>query len=189
MGSEIAEDSWAQRVVKFWFDTLSPKDWFQPPTEVDAEIVSQFSDLPDEIFGKPDAVLLTSPYVALAAIVALDQFPRNLYRGTERAFAYDERALGLAKAVVARGFDRDDGLSTDQRVFMYLPFEHSESIADQEQAVILIRALGNDVYTQYAVAHRDVIARFGRFPHRNKILARDSTEQEAEFLLQPGSSF
>lgn len=189
MGSEIAEGSWAPRVVKFWFDTLSPKDWFQPPPEVDAAIVSQFLDLPDEIFGQSDVALLTSPHVALAAIVVLDQFPRNLYRGTERAFAYDERALGLAKAAVAHGFDRDEGLSTDQRVFMYLPFEHSESIADQQQAVALISALGNDVYTQYAIAHRDVIARFGRFPHRNKILGRASTAQEAEFLLQPGSSF
>lgn len=189
MGSEIAEDSWAREVIKFWFDTLGPRDWFQPPAEVDAAIGSQFSHLPDQIFGQPDGVLVTSPHLALAAIVILDQFPRNLYRGTDRAFAYDARALELAKVVVARGLDRDASLSIDQRVFLYLPFEHSESMADQDRAVELISALGNDVYTQYAIAHRDVIARFGRFPHRNKVVGRASTEQEAEFLLQPGSSF
>lgn len=180
---------WAHDVLKFWFGELSPKDWFLRSDATDAGMSARFSTLPDEIAGIDDDKLLKSPKLALAAILVLDQFPRNLYRNTARAFAYDAVALRLAKGVIERGYDRDAAFGKDERLFLYLPFEHSEDVIDQERSVKLISELGDSGYTRYAEAHRDIVARFGRFPHRNEILGRATTEQEAEFLLQPGSSF
>jgi uncharacterized protein (DUF924 family) len=188
----LDEDSsppWAGDVLTFWFDELSPKDWFLRADTIDAAIAARFSTLPDEVAATDQDELLKSPKSALAAILVLDQLPRNLYRNTARAFAYDAVALRLAKGAIERGHDQDPALGKDERLFLYLPFEHSEDIADQERSVKLISALGDSSYTRYAEAHRDIIARFGRFPHRNEILGRATTEQEAEFLLQPGSSF
>jgi len=110
----------------------------------------------------------------------LDQFPRNMFRGTAAAFATDAKARQLPDYAVARGFDV--GLSVDERLFLYLPFEHSEDMADQERALALISALGNPHYTDFARQHKDVIERFGRFPQRNAALARMSTMEEESFL-------
>lgn len=133
-----------------------------------------------------------SPLGALALILLLDQLPRNLFRNTPRAFATDAQALAAAKQAIAQGFDRQ--LVPMQRLFIYLPLEHSENATDQQQSVALFRALVAEVpefgdMLDYALRHQAVIDRFGRFPHRNRILGRASTPEEIEFLKQPGSSF
>jgi len=132
-----------------------------------------------------------TPLAGLALVVVLDQFPRNMFRGTPEAFASDALALGVARRLVERGFD---GLLRHvERMFVYLPFEHAEDLSAQERALALFEALdreepGGDLF-EYAHRHHEIIARFGRFPHRNAILGRASTPDEREFLLQPGSGF
>jgi uncharacterized protein (DUF924 family) len=130
----------------------------------------------------------------LARIVVLDQFTRNIFRGTPRAFAGDAQALAIATALVGAG--RDKNLTPWQRWFAYLPFEHSEAVVEQERSVALFTALAREMQVDafdsaldYALRHREVIARFGRFPHRNAILGRVATAEEIDFLEQPGSSF
>ena len=127
-----------------------------------------------------------TPLAATALIVVLDQFPRNMFRGTARAFSTDARALAAADRAVGHGFDRT--LSREERTFVYLPFEHAEDLAAQRRALALFEALDpNDM--EYVKRHHEIVARFGRFPHRNAILGRESTAEEIEFLKQPGSSF
>ena len=123
----------------------------------------------------------------LAAVIALDQFPRNLYRGDPRAFAADPAALALATEAVERGLDR--AMSIDERKFLYLPFEHSEDPAVQARSVELFAALEDEDTLGYALRHKEIIDRFGRFPHRNEVLGRESTPEEIEFLKEPDSSF
>jgi uncharacterized protein (DUF924 family) len=123
----------------------------------------------------------------LALVILFDQVPRNIFRGTARAFVGDPKALALARLAVDRGLD--EGMSMDERLFLYLPFEHAEDLADQQRSVALFRALGDAGYLDYAIRHEAVIERFGRFPHRNAILGRESTAEEVAFLEQPGSSF
>ena len=130
---------------------------------------------------------LSAPRGWLAAILVLDQFPRNLFRGDARAFATDEAALGLAKRAIAEGIDLK--LTPAQRSFVYMPFQHSEEKADQARSIELFTALGNPLNLDFAIRHKDIIDRFGRFPHRNAILGRTTTDEEATFLKQPGSSF
>jgi uncharacterized protein (DUF924 family) len=121
-------------------------------------------------------------------VILLDQFPRNMFRGTAEAFASDAKAREIANLALESGHDHD--LAQEERLFLYLPLEHSEELADQERCVELMRALDETpLWHDYAVRHRDIIARFGRFPHRNAVLGRDSTAEECEFLMQPGSSF
>jgi uncharacterized protein (DUF924 family) len=124
---------------------------------------------------------------ALAAIVVFDQMPRNMFRGTARAFATDPQALDIADAAVASGFDR--GLTKDERLFCYLPFEHAEDSALQARCIALMSGLGDPDLIKWAEMHKAIIDRFGRFPHRNAALARPSTPEEIEFLKEPGSSF
>jgi uncharacterized protein (DUF924 family) len=123
---------------------------------------------------------------SLALVLLLDQFPRNMFRGTPLAFATDALALAAARHAIASGYDRN--WLRVEKIFGYLPFEHSEALADQQLACELMRPLGEEQY-DYAVRHKDIIERFGRFPHRNAILGRESTPEEIEFLKQPGSGF
>jgi uncharacterized protein (DUF924 family) len=181
------EEPWVEEVLKFWFEELGREAWFQKSDATDELIRSRFLELHERIAGESAEAALTSPRRALATIILLDQFPRNMFRGTARAFATDSKALEVARGAVECGLDKV--LDKDGRAFMYLPFEHSEDLGDQERAVELFTPLGDDEYTRYAIAHRDIIARFGRFPHRNAILGRPSTPEEEEFLKQPGSSF
>jgi len=128
----------------------------------------------------------STPLAALALIVVLDQFSRNMFRETPRAFVGDPAALAAAASVIERGFDRL--LSAQERTFVYMPFEHSEDLAAQRRSLALFEALDpNDM--EYAKRHHEIIARFGRFPHRNAVLGRESTPEEIEFLKRPGSSF
>jgi len=186
-------------VLDFWF--LPPDhpahgqarpEWFRKDERFDAAIRERFgAEVDAAIGGIPD----DGPDEALLArILLLDQFTRNIFRGTPRAFAGDAQAHRLAETLVAAG--RDKNLSPWQRWFVYLPFEHQESLLDQERSVALFAGLRREMQNEtfdsaydYALRHREVIARFGRFPHRNAILGRKSTTEEIEFLQQPGSSF
>jgi uncharacterized protein (DUF924 family) len=170
----------AQSVLDFWF--AHEADWFRKTEAFDTEVRARFLPWVDRV----PLQWLDSARDCLARIIVLDQFPRNMFRGTARAFATDALALAAAKQAIARGYDTH--YSEKEKLFAYLPLEHSESLADQEQACALMQPLGAELY-RYALAHRDIIARFGRFPHRNAILGRSSTPEELEFLKQPGSGF
>lgn len=176
-------------VLRFWFGEPPGeprKQWFEKDEGFDAEIRRCFLPLYERMAGGAHLDWLGDARRCLARIVVLDQFPRNMFRGTPRAFATDALALAAARHAVAQGHDRD--LLPMQKQFVYLPFEHSESLADQERACELMRPLGEELYG-WALRHKRVIERFGRFPHRNAILGRQSTPEELEFLTQPGSSF
>lgn len=182
-----SEPSWVGDVLHFWFDELGRKTWFVKDAVLDAQIRARFLPVIVEVAALATDEALTSADRSLASVVVLDQFPRNVFRGEARAFANDAQALAVAKQAVARGLDQE--LPVERRVFLYLPFEHSEALADQERCIALMASLGDEEYTRYAHAHHDVIKRFGRFPHRNAVLGRTPTLEELIFLQQPGSSF
>ena len=190
-----------QDILDFWFGAVnSPSDsyherkrvWFGKDAAVDQDIHQRFSALYGQVLEGDYKAWQTSPEGCLSLILILDQFPRNMFRGQAQAFAADPQALKITQRAIALGFDRE--LSPVQRLFLYLPLEHSENRDHQQQAVTLFQALAdehqefNDTYV-YALKHQAVIERFGRFPHRNEILGRPSTPEEIEFLKQPGSSF
>lgn len=181
-------------VLEFWFGAPESAEfgqrrqcWFVKDSEFDAQIRSLFAkEFEIAADGGHDSLAGTAEG-ALALIIMLDQFPRNLFRGSARAFASDAQALVLARSAVVAGHDQT--LNVVQRCFVYLPFEHSEDLADQDESVRLFEALGDPEFLDFAIRHRDVIAKFGRYPHRNAVLGRDSTAAETAFLAQPGSSF
>lgn len=186
-------------VLDFWFGpptdpahTQSRPQWFRKDPAFDADISRRFGALIDEALRGGLQDWSATPEGTLARILVLDQFTRNTGRDTPRAFAGDAQALALARALVASGADRT--LTGVQRQFAYLPFEHSESLADQDTSIRLFAQLGQDEpalagLLEWAERHRVIVARFGRFPHRNAALGRPSTPEEAAFLLQPGSGF
>ena len=183
-----------EEVLAFWFGEgpdygKRHKRWFEKEAVFDAQVKARFLPLYEELRRPRD--WLESAHSCLARILVLDQFPRNMFRGTPRAFESDRLALEAARHAVEAGYDA--GLLPVERLFMYLPFQHSESLADQERACTLCEPLGAFTETEdvprYARAHRDIVRRFGRFPHRNAILGRASTPEELGFLEQPGSSF
>lgn len=186
-------------VLDFWFAPPgSPEHgqqrrcWFVKDPAFDQEIRRRFLPTWEAAAGGALDHWRGAPADMLALIVVLDQFPRNLFRGDARAFSSDARALACAEEAVARGFDQQ--LAPVQRIFVYLPFEHSEDADAQARSVELFSALaaaheGFAETLRYALRHRDIVARFGRFPHRNVILGRASSAEEMEFLRQPGSGF
>jgi len=173
----------AERVLSFWFGTGEDEYreiWFEKDPEFDREIAEKFAaDREIAAAGGYDAMADT-PDGALALIILLDQFSRNLLRGDSGAFASDPKALAIAKIAIGNGFDLTMPLY--RRSFFYLPFEHSESLADQDRGVELFTALADKIMLEYMINHRDIVARFGRFPHRNEVLGRESTTEEIEFL-------
>ena len=178
------------RVLAFWFgEPGSPTYghyqpfWFQSSPEIDQKIRDQFEELHQQAIRGELAVLQQTPEGSLALILLLDQVTRNMYRGTPQAFAADVQALAIAKEALAHGFDKN--LMSIKKMFFYLPFEHSEHLEDQETSVALFEALGDSEVLAYAVQHRDLIVQFGRFPHRNAILGRQSTPAEMAFLETP----
>lgn len=182
--------------MRFWLGAESDygkrrTEWFQKDAAFDAKIQARFLALHEEAANGRLSRWKDDVGDCLALIVLLDQFPRNMFRGTARAFASDERALDAARHALARGYDRQ--LLPAERMFVYLPFEHSEALDDQLLSCELTRPLAafeetRDVY-QYAERHYAIVARFGRFPHRNGALGRPSTPEEIEFLKEPGSGF
>ncbi|AXV81151.1 DUF924 family protein [Ralstonia solanacearum] len=186
----------ADDVLAFWFGTApitAPRAaWFDKSEAFDADVRARFLPLWEALCtGNADSWMDT-PLEAIARIVVLDQFPRNMFRAAPRAFASDAAALHTARIVVAAGWDAE--LPTRfHRMFCYLPFEHSEALAVQDESVRLFTRLrdqeGDADSLVWAHKHRDIIARFGRFPHRNAVLGRVSTPEEIVFLTQPGASF
>jgi Uncharacterized protein conserved in bacteria len=173
-------ENWITEVLTFWFKELEPSKWFAPDPDVDQQIATRFKDLWMALSANPPAAATTDPRAALAAVIVLDQFPRNMFRGTAQAFVTDDLALFLARqALDAR---LDEKLAPEERLFLYMPFQHSEIAAVQNRSVALFEKLGMEEPLRYAKEHRDIVYRFGRFPHRNKVLGRHSTEAELEFM-------
>ena len=175
----------AQDVLGFWFGS-ERKAWFEKNPAFDDEIRRRFLSLYEHAAAGMLSDWRQTPAGCLALVILLDQFPRNMFRGSARAFAADPLALETAKHALAARYDQ--GLSVDERTFLYLPFEHSETLADQQRACELMKPLGGEVY-DYALRHKQIIERFGRFPHRNAALGRASTPEETAFLKTPGSGF
>jgi uncharacterized protein (DUF924 family) len=197
--SEFADPA-IEEILRFWFGTPPNqaryaerrKLWFSKNPELDQEIRDRFMAVYEQAASGKLEHWQQAPDRCLALLIVLDQFSRNMFRNSPRSFAADAKALLIAKTAIARGLDQQ--LEPVQRIFMYLPLEHSENLEDQLQSVKYFRDLAaidpelSDV-SDYAVRHYDVIKRFGRFPHRNAILGRETTPEEALFLQQPGSSF
>lgn len=172
-------------IVTFWREA-GPAAWFARDPAFDARFRERFLGLYEAAVGAgADAAEKDTPAAALGRVLALDQFPRNAFRGTARMFATDPLARQVADRAIAN--EKDAEVEPPMRLFFYLPFEHSEALADQERAVALIAPLGSE-YADFARLHLDVIRRFGRFPHRNAILGRASTPQERAFLEAGGFS-
>ena len=181
------EPAWVAEVLDFWFGDLGEQQWFAKDAALDERIRARFGAVHAQLLAtQAREVELEGPRAIQAAVLVLDQFSRNLHRGSAQAFAGDELARSLAREALACG--EDARLPAEQRLFLYLPFEHSEALADQELSLRLHEQLGNDDWTKYAQAHRDLIARFGRFPHRNAALGRESTPEELAALAE-GHSF
>lgn len=179
-GNDMTALDWRDSVLDFWFKELTPQDWYSGKPETDALIRERFAPLYARLKQSPPAEAHSEPLTALAAVIVFDQFPRNLFRKQPDAFATDALAVKIARRAVEAGFDRD--MPAEQKQFLYMPLMHSEELADQERCVELFRGLGNEEGLKYAIEHRDIIARFGRFPHRNRALGRATTAEEAEFL-------
>ncbi|CAN7329423.1 DUF924 family protein [Neorhizobium sp. LjRoot104] len=176
-----------EEVFTFWFKELTRKDWFEKNEALDEAMRRHFAATHLSLArGELDA-WRTSPEDRLAAVIVLDQLSRNLYRGTPLAFATDWLALREARLAIEEGADM--AVPAEQRGFFYLPFEHSETLADQDRSVELFALLGDADYLDYAERHRAVIREFGRFPHRNALLGRESTAAELEYLAKPGAGF
>ncbi len=175
-------------ILDFWFDTQNQLLWFEKSESLDAAIRERFAHTCEQAATGVLDHWQQTPEGALALIILLDQFPRNLYRDCARTFATDGNALAIAKTVVAKGLDYKLA-SMLFRKFIYMPYMHSEDLEVQEAGIRLFEKSGDTYSRDYAILHRDIIVRFGRFPHRNDILERESTDEEIEFLKEPGSSF
>jgi len=174
-------------ILDFWFDELQPQQWWGKDEKLDLLIRERFLNTYErakycELFAWRE-----ESEGRLAEILVLDQFPRNMFRDTAQAFATDSLALGLAQEAVSTGADQQ--LSATQRNFLYMPYMHSESLVVHEIAVDLFEKNDNESSYGYELKHKQIIEQFGRYPHRNRILGRESTAEEIEFLKQPGSGF
>jgi len=188
-----AHDS--ENVLQFWFGTLdenghatpaTAKRWFGKSVHFDQEIRDRFGAVHAAVAAGDCDAWLETPRGRLAYILVLDQLSRNMFRDSKNMFSYDARALGAAEDGIARGDDQK--LAVAERAFFYMPLMHSEDLNVQEKSVTLFEKVGQE-QTKYAVMHRDIIRRFGRFPHRNLILDRTSTQEELEFLNEPNAAF
>jgi uncharacterized protein (DUF924 family) len=174
-------------VLAFWFEALKPEQWWRVDPALDDLIRRRFSALHHAVRHGDTYAWRVTPLGRLAEVIVLDQFSRNMFRGTAEAFASDALALTLAQAAVAASADQP--LPPVQRVFLYMPYMHSESLAVHEQAVALFRQPGLEYNLDYEIQHKRIIEKFGRYPHRNVPLGRVSTVEEIEFLKQTGSAF
>jgi len=166
-------------VLNFWRDA-GPAKWFRKDDAFDAEIKARFLALHESAASGQLTAWESKAETALALVIVLDQFPRNMFRGSARAFAADGLARAATDRALAQGFDRE--VLAGERMFFYLPLEHSENLADQERCVALFRATGNADLLKWAELHADIIRRFGRFRHRNAVLGRTTTPQEQAFI-------
>lgn len=171
-----AQRPWAAALLHFWFDELTPAQWFGGGPAVDRLCERRFSRWWTALHRRPAREFLSDPATARAAVLLFDQVPRNAFRGERRAFASDPLARAITRGALARGWDR--GLSRPARQFLLMPLMHSEGIADQRRALREFTALGDPEITAFARAHYRMIARFGRFPHRNAVLGRPASPAE-----------
>lgn len=167
---------WAAQLMGFWFDPATKPRWFDSDVAFDSALSERFGEWHATLRSGAPQTFFADAETAVAAVILFDQIPRNIHRGRADAFATDPLALAVARGAVSRGFD--DALVVDQRLFLYLPFEHSEDLDDQRESLRLMGGLGDAGYLQYAQAHFDVIKQFGRFPHRNAALGRATREDE-----------
>jgi len=167
---------WRSDVLKFWF-ALDPAQYWDGGPELDRRIREDFLNLWTEKRQLPVDAFLEDPLTALAAVILFDQFPRNMFRGHADAYSTDHIALAIAKAALDKDFEAE--LAKDERKFLYMPFQHSENLENQNRAVLLFTEIGDDEQIRHAKHHRDIIQRFGRFPHRNAILGRAPRPGEA----------
>jgi uncharacterized protein (DUF924 family) len=175
---------WSRQLLTFWFEEHGDADWFGGGPDFDAEVTRYFAEWREVLREQPVDAFMIDAETALAAVILFDQVPRNAYRGNAEAFATDYNALAISRRAVELGLDA--GLGKDQRLFLYLPFEHSEDIDDQRESVRLIGSLGDQRLLQFALDHKAMIDRFGRFPHRNKALGRTDRPGEAEAVAAGG---
>ncbi|HEY6916534.1 MAG TPA: DUF924 family protein [Allosphingosinicella sp.] len=173
---------WHGEILDFWF-ALTREQWWTRDDAIDARIRARFLALWKDQRHHPAGDFLNSADEALAAVILFDQFPRNMFRDDPRAFATDPLALAIANGALAKGYF--EALPPEHAAFLLMPFQHSENLEDQERSVELFRLLGDEFSLGFALKHRDVIARFGRFPHRNTVLGRESTAEEVSFGLNP----
>lgn len=178
----VPQRRWAAELLHLWFHELSPRAWFAPDAGVDSLLRRRLARELRGLQRRPAHEFLTSPQDALAAVLLFDQLPRNLFRGTPQAFATDALARAITHATLARGWDRH--LSPLQRQFLAMPLMHSEHIADQRLSLAYFARLGPRYGGPFARAHYKMIARFGRFPHRNAVLGRASTPAEERAVAQ-----
>jgi len=181
-------------ILQFWFGEPGSavrgtfrKEWFAKDPAFDTIIWQRFGTDVEQAIAGAFVDWETDRDASLALILLLDQLPRNIYRGDARAYSGDARARSVANEALVQRFDRNR--PAPERQFFYMPFMHGEQLPDQDRSLALFLGLGNADSTDYAVRHRDIIKRFGRFPHRNKVLGRRSTPEEEKFLKEPGSSF
>lgn len=174
-------------VIDFWFNEIESKQWFVKDLQFDLLIVDRFSDLHAQAVGCELYPWRNEPLGRLAEIIVLDQFSRNMFRDKAEAFVYDALALVLAQEAISHGADKQ--LSSVQQAFLYMPFMHSESKLIHQIAVELFSAPGLEDNHKFELQHKAIIDQFGRYPHRNAILGRQSSKDEAEFLKQPNSGF
>ncbi|MGY6706806.1 MAG: DUF924 family protein [Rhizobiaceae bacterium] len=176
----MAQEVWVDDVLAFWFEELGSADWYAGGDEVDSKIKDRFTDVHLKLKSELSVDEIDDARTALAAIIVFDQFPRNIYRGLAEAFSTDDMAVQIARRALE--LELDSAMSDDEKSFLYMPFMHSEILADQERCVDLFRALSNEEGLKFAIEHRDIVAEYGRFPHRNKPLGRESTPAEIAFL-------
>lgn len=177
----------ADTILNFWYEECTPEQWFKKDLSFDELIIDKFSTVHLQATKGELYNWRVTPQGRLAEIIILDQFSRNIYRDTPQAFAYDNMALTLAQEAILQ--QQDKLLTQQQCWFLYLPFMHSESVVIHEQALLLYTELGLPTVLDFEIQHKNIIDRFGRYPHRNNILNRQSTPEEIEFLQQANSSF
>jgi len=165
----LSAEPWVSEILDFWFG-LAPEQWWKADAELDRLCRARFEELWKDQRQRPVSDFLDSPDDALAAIILFDQLPRNMFRGHADQFATDHLALQIANKSIERG--HDEAFEQPKRGFMYMPFQHSETLEDQQRSLALFTALGDDDQLDFATKHHAVIERFGRFPHRNEILGR-----------------
>lgn len=183
------EDGKAQldSVLHFWFKKVSTRQRFMSSLKLDQEITAQFGDLHRAIAANEYWKFRSNPDSFLAEVIVLDQFSRNMFRGTAEAFAHDAQALTLAQQAILAGYDTE--LPAKRRHFLYMPFMHSESREIHVEAVKLFESLGMKEALKYEQVHKDIIDRFGRYPHRNAALGRENTPEEVEYLHTTKENF